>query len=111
MAEKISKFFQNKLSHFLCGFRSKYSTQHALFRLIQKWQACLDNSGKIGTVLMDLSKAFDTLPHDLLIAKLEAYGFNDSSLRLILSYLSNIFQRVKIGSTLSQWLMLLLDVP
>ena len=111
MAEKISNFFQNKLSRFLCGFRSKYSTQHALFRLIQKWQACLDTSGKIGTVLMDLSKAFDTLPHDLLIAKLEAYGFSEGSLKLILSYLSNRFQRVKIGSTLSEWLLLLLGVP
>ena len=111
MAKRISEFFQNKLSNFLCGFRSKYSTQHALFRLIQKWQSSLDKSWKIGTILMDLSKAFDTLPHDLLIAKLQAYGFGDDSLKLISSYLSNRYQRVRIGSALSEWLQLLLGIP
>ena len=48
---------------------------------------------------MDLSKAYDCIPHDLLIVKLEAYGFNRKPLRLIYSYLSNRIQRVKIGST------------
>ena len=66
-------------------------------KLLQKWQSCLDSRGKIGTILMDLSKAFDCLPHDLLLAKLEAYGFTLDSLKLLRNYLTNRFQRVKIG--------------
>ena len=60
---------------------------------------------------MDLSKEYDCLPHDLLIAKLEAYGFGMHSLRLIASYLSNRKQRVKIGSTVSDWQDIICDVP
>ena len=52
---------------------------------------------------MDLSKAFDTINHELLIAKLHAYGFNKESLELILDYLSNRWQRTKIGDNFSSW--------
>ena len=60
---------------------------------------------------MDLSKAYDCLPHDLIIAKLEAYGFDTNSLKLILNYLTNRKQRVKNGSFFSAWLEILLGVP
>ena len=66
--KQLSRFMEGKLSKFLCGFRKKYSTQHALFNLMQNWQKCLEGRGKIGAVLMDLSKAYDCLPHDLLLA-------------------------------------------
>ncbi len=64
-----------------------------------------------GMVLMDLSKAYDCLPHDLLIAKLAAYGFGQHSLLLIHSYLSNRKQRVKVGSEFSEWLGIKSGVP
>ena len=57
----------------MCGFRKVHSTQQALFRLLQSWQKELDNSGFVGTILVDLSKAYDYIQHDLLIAKLEEY--------------------------------------
>ena len=60
---------------------------------------------------MDLSKAFDSLPHDLLLAKLSAYGFDKCSLKLLHSYLSHRMQRTKIGSCFSSWLELILGVP
>ena len=62
-------------------------------------------------VLMDLSKAFDTLNHDLLIAKLYAYGYGKDALKLIKSYLSNRWQRVKINESYSSWAALLVGVP
>ena len=65
----------------------------------------------VGTILMDLSKAYDCLPHDLLIAKIAAYGADHSSLRLLHDYLSNRLYRVKIGSGSSDWLKLVLGVP
>ena len=67
------KYLENFLSEFLCGFRKAHSMQHALFRLIQKWQAESDPGCHVGTILMDLSKAYVYLSHDLFIAKLEAY--------------------------------------
>ena len=69
--DQLYQYLENFLSELLCGFRKARSTQHALFKLIQKWQAELDSGGYVGATLMDLSKAYDCLSHDLLIAKLE----------------------------------------
>ena len=77
------------LSDFLCGYRKGYRTQHALIKLIESWRQSLDNRGYSGGVLMDLSKAFDTINHELLIAKLHAYSFSKESLDLISDYLSD----------------------
>ena len=107
----MSNFVEKIFSPHLCGFRSKYSTQHALLRLLNHWHQCLDKSGIVGTVLMDLSKAFDSLDHELLLAKLHAYGFDRNSLLLLKSYLSDRYQKTKIGSAFSEWLMLVLGVP
>ena len=60
---------------------------------------------------MDLSKAYDCLPHDLLIAKLEAYGVSNDSLQLVCSYLKSQYQRVKIGSCKSSRQKIKIDVP
>ena len=60
---------------------------------------------------MDLSKAYDCLPHDLLVTKLSAYGFEDSTTSLISDYLSKRYQRVKIGSVFSSYLEILRGVP
>ena len=59
---------------------------------------------------MDLSKAYDCLPHDLLLAKLSAYGFDESAITLIAKYLSKRYQRVKIGCTFSSYLEILRGV-
>ena len=92
--------FLNKL---LCGFRKVHFTQHALFKLLHSWQRGLDNSGFIGTILMDLSKAYGCLPHDPIVAKFEAYGLSKNSLNSLLDYLEGRKQRVKIGSSNSFW--------
>ena len=79
--------------------------------LQENWQKSLDKSGIIGTVLVDLSKAFDGCPHDLLTAKLAAYGFEDSATSLISDYLSKRYERVKLGSAFSFYLEVLKGVP
>ena len=71
----------------------------------------LDKKGFGGAVLMDLSKAFDTIKHGLLIAKLYAYGFSLESLKLIPSYLSNRWHRTKINKQFSWWQELIQGVP
>ena len=63
----------------------------------EKWKKSADNGKAFGALLTNLSKAFDCLDHELLIAKLNAYGFNLSSLKLIHDYLSNRTQRTKIN--------------
>ena len=89
MQKQLDNFIEQHLSKYLCGYRKGYSAQHALLALIEKWRESLDKKGFAGGVIMDLSKAFDTINHDLLIAKLSAYGFEKSALKLIQSYLSN----------------------
>ena len=101
MNEQINQHFVGILSPLLSGFRQGYNTQYALFRVIEIWKKHLDMSGTIGTILMDLSKAYDCIPHDLLIAKIDAYGLNRKVLKLVYSYLKNGMQRVKTGSKFS----------
>ena len=60
---------------------------------------------------MDLWKAYDCLPHDLIIAKFEAYGFDNIGLKLFHSYFSNSKQRVKIRSAISEWIVILTGIP
>ena len=58
-----------------CGFRKGYSTQQYLLALLEKWKRATDSGQMFGALLTDLSRAFDCLDHELLIAKLHAYGF------------------------------------
>ena len=107
----MDSHFAKILSHLLSGFRQGYSTQHALFRAIESWKRCLDSIGIVGTIRMDLSKAYACIPHDLLITKLEAYGFDTCALKLVYSYLTNRKQRVKVGSAYSNFQSISTGVP
>ena len=95
----------------LCRFQKAHSTQHVVFRLLQAWQKELGQCGFVGTTLMDLPKAYDCLPHDLLIAKLDAYGLDTSSLSLLKKYLANRRQRTKVGPTFNDWFEFLHGIP
>ena len=79
--------------------------------MLEKWKTALDEKGYGGDILMDLSTAFDTLNYELLIAKLNAYGFSHDFRCLLYSYLSNRWQRTKINNTYSSWPEILLGVP
>ena len=90
--DQMSEFF-DIFSKYQCGFRKGYSAQHCLLVMIEKWKKIVDNGGAFGALLTDLSKAFDCIPHDLIIAKLEAYGFQIDALRLV--YLLSVKQKTK----------------
>ena len=102
---------ENILSNFISAYRKTYSSSHVLLRLIENWKKSLDNKNFVGTVLMDLSKAFDCIPHDLLVAKLHAYGLTEEAVTFIYSYLKRRKQGVKINNTESAFPILLSGVP
>ena len=79
--------------------------------MLQKWRQSLDQGLVFGALLTDLSKAFDCLSHELLIAKLTVYGVEISSVRLIYEYLKNRKQRTEIGNNYSSWRDILFGVP
>ena len=108
---QMHNFIESKLSNHQCGFRKGFSAQYCLIVLIEKWRASIDNKCSAGVLLTDLSKAFDCLVHDLLIAKLDAYGFNYTSLQLIHNYLTNRNQRVRVNSKYSSWSEIINGVP
>ena len=111
MQRQMGSFVEGHLSKYLCGYRKGFNTQYALALMIEKWKLALDNSKYAGAVFMDLSKAFDTLNHELLIAKLEAYGFEKQALAIILNYLTDRWQRTRVNSSFSTWSELLTGVP
>ena len=111
MKEQITAYMESKLSDFLSAYRKCYSTQQVLIRLIEEWKSKLDKNYVVGAILMDLSKAFDCVPHDLIIAKLAAYGFDSNSLQYILSYLTDREQATRINGCYSLFQILLSGVP
>ena len=111
LKRQMAPFMKSKLANIICGFRDKHSTQHALLRVTETIRMHIDQSGVCGNVLMDLSKAFDCLPYDLLLAKIVAYGFSIDSLKLMHSYLVERRQGVKIGTSFSTWQEIKSGVP
>ena len=85
--KRIDRFMTLKFSPFLCGCRKNHNSQYSLLKMNEVWKKNLDKGNDIAVILMDLSKAFDTINHSLLLAKLEAYGFSMTSLKLMQSYL------------------------
>ena len=111
MFSQINSYMNPKLSMYLCGFRKNMSAQNCLLVMLEKFRSCLDNKGSCGVLLTDLSKAFDCLNHELLIAKLNSYGFDFKSLKLINSYLTDRKQRVRVNSIYSSWSNIIFGVP
>ena len=107
----LSSYAESFPSKFVSAYRKSYSSNHVLLRLIENWKKSLDNKNFVGTALMDLSKAFDCIPHDLLVAKLHAYGLSNDAVTFIYSYLKRRKQGVKINDTESIFQIILPGVP
>ena len=111
MYNQIKCYMENYLSPYLFGFRKAHSTEQCLNTMLENWKTALVCNKKVGAVLTDLSKAFDCLNLDLLIAKFEAYGFNIEALTFIQGYLSNRSQRTKVNSEYSSYRDIKYGVP
>ena len=105
---QLNDYIENKFSKYLTGFRKNHNTQNSLLRMIESWKAKLNNGSKVGVIIMDLSKVFDSLNHDLL-AKLEAYGLGNNAVSFMGSYLTNRLQRCKIS--FREWAKISAGVP
>lgn len=79
--------------------------------MIEKWENKINKGRHVGTVFMDLSKVFATINHDLMIAKLEPFGFSNNALLFILRYLKSRSQRVSIDSLIKIWEKIIAGVP
>ena len=79
--------------------------------MLEKWKSAIDKGKVFDALLTDPSKPFDCLPHELIIAKLNAYGFNLPALKLMHSYLSHGKQRTKVNHAYSSWEEILFVVP
>ena len=78
--KQIKNYMENILSNFQCGFRKGFNTQQYLISVIEKAKRIMDKGRNFSALLTDLSKVFNCLPHDLFIAKLDAYGFKNDAL-------------------------------
>ena len=96
LAKQLEPFYQDILSDFISAYRPNFSCETSLSRLRADWRKSRDSKETVAVVSMDLSKAFDSIPHALLLAKLKAYGFGETSIVLLRSYLSTRIQRVKM---------------
>ena len=111
LEQQLSDFFENIFNPYLCAFRRGHGCQTTLLRLLEDWRNALEKNQYVAAVLMDLSKAFDCLPHDILLDKLSAYGMSTDSLFLLESYLSNRKQQIKINGILRSWSDIQKGVP
>ena len=93
------------------GFRPRHSTQDALLRTMDDWRLALDQGKCVGTIFIDLSKAFNSINHSMLLGKLRSYGINDLEHRWFTSYLDGRQQRVSVDGEFSEWANVITGVP
>ncbi len=111
IVEQLVEYFKNIFHEMLCAYRKKYGCQHVIVKLVDSWKFALDNDMFAGTLLMDLSKCFDSIPHGLTIAKMKAYGLSDEACHFMATYLSGRYQRVKISDSRSEWIPVKKGIP
>ena len=107
---QMSAYFDEMFSKYQYGFRKGYSPQQCLLASVEKWKATVGKGKVFGAFLTDLSKAFDCLNNELLIAKLNAYGITLPALKLVHDYFSDRKQRTRVNHSYSTWFEILFGV-
>ena len=107
MYNQIYPYFDTLFSKFQCGFQKGFNAQHCFLPMIEKYCKTLDEGGETEAVLTDLSNPFDCIDHNLLIEKLDAYGFEKQSIDFLPSYLTKRKQRTEVDSAYSSWELLI----
>ena len=100
----------NQISH-QSGFRPAHSTQDVILKTVEDWKTAIDQGKHVGAVLIDLSKAFDSIDHKILLRKLESYGLQENELKWFENYLQDREQRVLVNSSASKWAAITRGVP
>ena len=111
MYDQIYGTFITILSPNISGYLKGHSCCTALLKMTKDWRKSLDEREAVAAIAVDLSKAFDSVCHGLLLAKLRAYGFSKSAIELMSSYLCGRRQRVKLDNVYSDWRMVKTGVP
>ena len=107
----MSEYFEDIFDKQPFGFPKGYNTQQCLLKMLEIWKSSVDKGRAFSALLTDLSRAFDSLDHELLIAKRNAYGFSLPAFRLIHDSLSNRKQRARIKKSYSICFYIILVVP
>ena len=108
--DQLFELFCTLFNDLISAYRKGYSCQSLLLKCVDNWKTALTENN-LWPFSMDLSKAFDCLPHGLIISKLHAYGVSTPACELLFSYLHGRKQRVKISTSRSSWTTLSKGVP
>ena len=111
MYDQLYDVFKSKFSSNMSGFLRGHSCCTAFLKMVNDWRLALDSKKITGAIAIDLSKAFDSICHNLLLAKLRAYGLNDDAIAFLQSNLTDRQQRVKFHGKFSEWCPVKCGVP
>ena len=108
---QLLEYFATIIPPFFSAYRSGYSCEAVLLHLMESWRQDLEKGNTVGSVMLDLSKALDLIPQNLLLDKLKVYGLCTQSLNLIKDHLSGRRQRVKVANAKSDPVKINRGVP
>jgi len=113
VSSHLKQYFENNNLFYSrqSGFRSNHSCQTAIVKLLDDWISAIDNNEIVGTLFLDLSKAFDLVDHKILLKKLKLYKIDQSAFSWFSSYLDNRFQQTIVSGERSKSKQVLSGVP
>ena len=103
ISKQVTEYLEPVLSQNMTAYRKQHSCETSLIRLVEDWKLAIDRKEFVGILATDMSKAFDSLSPPLLLNKLKAYGFSENALDLLRSYFHERKNRVRMGSTTTEW--------